>query len=323
MLRTVSLLIGMAVLVLLLWYLGPSEILALLGRIGWSSIPIFLVYAAHHATRALALRGCVLQPGPLGYGDAFAIRLSGEAVQSLTFTGPLVAEPTRAWLLKRYGLTLKEGFAATITEYLICSFVTAGMSIVGLLYLVQQFDPAPIVSGVAITLACLLAAFLIASAIAIARRFYLIGAIIAGLARIGVLRGRLRPDMAWIHRLEDLLLAVLHDRPARVMMIALFEAIAQAFLVFEAFWLLHALELAVPQSYPLVIEASTKVIGIAALVIPLQLGAAEGAYAVVFDTLGLPAAAGFALAFARRARSVVVAGIGLSALALLSRDQPG
>jgi len=159
---------------LLLWYLGPSEIFDLLRRIGWSSIPIFLLYAAHHATRALALYSCVLQRGVVGYGDALAIRLSGEAIQSLTFTGPLLAEPTRAWLLERRGLTLKEGFAATITEYLICSFVTAGMSVAGLLYLVRRFEPVAVVSAVAVGVACALTLFLVASAIAITRRFYLI-----------------------------------------------------------------------------------------------------------------------------------------------------
>jgi len=65
----------------------------------------------------------VVQAGQLRYGDALAIRFCGEAVQSLTFTGPLLAEPTKAWLLERRGLTLKEGFAATISEYLICTFI--------------------------------------------------------------------------------------------------------------------------------------------------------------------------------------------------------
>ncbi len=320
MLRTVFLLLGVAFFALLLWYLGPSEIFDLLRRIGWSSIPIFLLYTAHHATRALALYSCVPQPGMVRYRDALAIRLSGEAVQSLTFTGPLLAEPTRAWLLERHGLTLKEGFAATITEYLICAFVTAGMSVAGLLYLVQHFEPAPVVSAVAIGVACALSAFLIASAIAITRRFFLIGTILAGLARLGVLRGRLRPDMSWINRMEDLLLVVLRDRPARLTTIALVEATAQAFLILELFWLLRALELVTPFTYPFVIEASTKIIGVAFFFIPLQLGATEGAYAVVFDTMALPAAAGFALGFARRARSLVVAGIGLAALALLSRE---
>jgi hypothetical protein len=141
MLRLVLLLAGVALLMLLLWQLGPLDVLDAIRRVGWSFLPVFLLGGAHHATRALALRECVLRDGVLRYSDALAIRLSGEAVQSLTFIGPVVSEPTKAWLLERQGLTLKEGFAATITEYLICSFVTAAMSIAGLLYLVVRFSP--------------------------------------------------------------------------------------------------------------------------------------------------------------------------------------
>jgi hypothetical protein len=108
-------------------------------------------------------------------------------------------------LLEGHGLSLKEGFAATITEYLICSFGTAAMSIEGLLLLVVGFAPPSSVKALAIGIACLFGVFLIASAVAIVRRLYLIGTTIAGLAKLGVLRGRLRPDMSWINRMEDLL----------------------------------------------------------------------------------------------------------------------
>src|ERR671925_2180286 len=141
MLRLVLLCGGGALLVLLLWRLGPSEILDALGQVGWYFVPVLLLGGAHHAMRALALRTCVLRSGMLRYGDALAIRLSGEAVQSLTFTGPVLSQPTKAWLLEAHGLSLKEGFAAAITEYLICSFVTAAMSIAGLLYLVVHYAP--------------------------------------------------------------------------------------------------------------------------------------------------------------------------------------
>src|SRR5687768_16294167 len=49
-----------------------------------SDLPVLLFGGAHHATRALALHACVLRQGALHYSDALAIRLSGEAVQSLT-----------------------------------------------------------------------------------------------------------------------------------------------------------------------------------------------------------------------------------------------
>lgn len=321
MLRVILLVAGIALLVFLLRQLGPAEIVDSLGRIGWYFIPVLSLYAAHHAARALALRVCLLRPGLLAYRDALAIRLSGEAIQSLTLTGPVLAEPTRAWLLTRRGLTLQEGFAAVITEYLINSFVTAGMSIVGLVYIVRHFEPASATTGVAIGIVVLFSAFLAASAAAIVRRFYLIGTVIAWLARIGVLRGRLRPNMSWINGMEDLLLAVLRDRPGRCLTIVSIEVTAQALLVLELLCLLRALGVVSTTVTALVIEASTKIIDIAFLFVPLQVGVAEGTYALVFTIMGLPSAAGFALAFVRRLRTLVVASLGLATLAVLTRER--
>ena len=320
MLRIVLLAAGLVLLIVLLWRLGLSEILDVLGRLGWSSLLILFLYAANQSLRALALRSCVLKADLLGYADALAIRLSGEAVESLTVTGPFLAEPTRAWLLKRHGLTLQEGFAAVITEYLISSFVGAAMSIAGLVMLVRQYESPAAVTVTAISIIVFFSAFLVASIVAISRRFYLIGTIIDGLTRIGVLRGRLRPDLSWINRMEDMLLAVLRDRPRRLVAVVLIETAAQALLVLELFWLMRALNLGADRFAPFIIEASTKVIGIAFLFIPLQIGVSEGAYALILDVMMLPAAAGFALAFVRRLRSLVVASVGFGTLAFLTRD---
>jgi len=319
MLRIVLLLAGAALLGALLWRLGPSEVLDALSRIRWYFLPVLCLGGAHQVVRALALRACVLQAGVLRYRDALAIRLAGEAIQSLTFTGPLLAEPTKAWLLARRGLTLREGFAATITEYLIYTLVTAVMSMAGLLYLIARFDLTGTPRGIAIGIVCVCAAFLIASAIAIARRFYLIGAIIAWLASIGVLRGRLTPDMTWINQMEDLLLIVLRDSPARFAMIAAIEIAAQALLVVELFWLLRALGVMASGWSAFVIEASVKFFEFAFVFVPLQLGVSEGAYAVICGVMSLPLTAGFAVAFLRRARSLIIAGAGLVTMAVMTR----
>jgi hypothetical protein len=321
MLRTATLAIGTALLIILIWRLGPQEILAALIKIGWYAALILPLYAAHHAMRALALRTCVLPPAKLGYLEAVAIRLSGEAVQVLTVTGPVLAEPTRAWLLQRRGLTLTEGFAAAISEYLVSLFVNAAMAIAALAYLVPRIHPVAGVSGIAIALICVSSAFLIVSAIAIVRRFYLIGAVIAGMAHIGLLRGRWRPDMASIHRMEDALLAFLHDRPRQLVATVGLEAAAQAFLVLELFAFLHALNLDVSLSETFMIEGSIKFIGLAFAFVPLQVGVAEGAYAALFEAIALPPAAGFTLAFARRIRTIAVASVGLPTLMRLMRDR--
>ena len=89
-------------------------------------------------------------------------------------------------------------------------------------------------------------------------------------------------------------------------------------LVLELFWLLQALDLTAPRSYPFIVEASTNLVGLVLLFIPLQAGVSEGTYALIFGVMGLPAAVGFAFAFLRRGRSLILAGVGLATLARLS-----
>jgi hypothetical protein len=314
MLRTVLLIAGTAVLALLLWRLGPSDIVATLHRVGWYFALGLALGGGNQAMRALALRTCVLTPGSIPFRDALAIRLSGEAVQAVTFSGPALSEPTKAWLLTSHGMSLREGFAASFTEYLISSFVTVALAGSGLLYLALHFAPPAAVRRTAIVIVWSCAAFLASAIVAIVRRFYLIGTIVGGLSRAGVLRGRLRPDMDWINRMEDLLFVVLRDSPKRFAAVVASELAAQVFLVVELFLLLKGLGLQTPWIATVVIEASIKVIDVAFVFVPLQLGVSEGTYSVVFETVGLPAAAGFVVAFLRRARSLVIASAGLALL---------
>lgn len=316
--RRVAVLLGALLFVVLFWRLGPADVLALAARVRWYALAVLVLYAGHDATRALALQASVLRPGLLRFGDAFAIRLSGDAVESLTFTGPLLAEPTRAWLLERRGLTLTEGFAATITEYLVCTFVGAAMSMAALLLLVRYFQPSGAFVRVAIIVTCALGAFLVASAAAIWRRFFLIGTILSAVARAGILRGRLRPEIDAVNRVEELLLVTLHDQPARFVRVAVYEVLSQACLVLELFTLMRAV-VHVGLFDAFVVEGAIKMIGTIFLFIPLQIGVAEGAYAELFRVMGLSAAAGFAVVLLRRARSLVAAGIGLAVLGVLSR----
>jgi hypothetical protein len=314
--RSLLLLGGAALLAALFWAVGPAQIAGALREIGWAFLPVVALGGAHQCMRAVALRQCLVRDVRVRFIDALAIRLSGESVQSLTLTGPVLSQPTSAWLLERHGLTLSEAFAATLTEYLSYSFVTAAISLAGLLYLTSTLTVPPALHAFALVIVGLCAAFLLASVVAIVRRFYLIGTIIGWLAGTGVLRGRLRPNVAWINGMEDLLLSILHDRPARFGRILALELFAQALLVAELFWLMRALRIVTPVAIPLVIEASSKGIDIAFLFVPMQMGVSEGAYALVFSTLGLSAAAGVAVALVRRARSLVIAGVGLVALSV-------
>jgi uncharacterized protein (TIRG00374 family) len=319
MIRTALLVAGAALLAVLFWRLGPLEITRALARIGWYFVPVVLLGAAHQIARALALYASILRPGALRYRDALAIRFSGEAVRSLTFTGPALSEPTKAWLLEERGLSLREAFAATLTEYLVDAFVTAGIAATGVIFLLTRFHAEGAVRVVAIVAACLLVTFLAVSGAAIGRRFYLIGTVVAWLARIGVLRGRLTPDMNAVNRMEDLLLIVFRDRPRRFAAIAAIDAMAQLLYAFELFWLLRGIGIEAPLSVIYAIDASVKFFEFAFAVVPLQLGVSEGTYASMFAVAGLSSAGGVAAAILRRSRTLVIAGIGLAMITVMTR----
>src|SRR5687768_19837 len=224
MFRIVFLAAGIALFVYLLGQLGPSRVFEALRGIGWGAVPIALTYAVFQLLRSFALTQAAAGGRTIRLADALWIRLSGEAVQFLTFTGPFLAEPAKALLLERRGLTAVEGFAATITEYLSYMFTSAILAIGALSWLLLRGMVDGGVRVAAIGLLAAMVIFLLSSAIAIALRVHLLGAILARISRLPLVRRRLKPNMTDVHRVEDLLLDVMHDRPSRFARVLLLES---------------------------------------------------------------------------------------------------
>jgi hypothetical protein len=321
MARVVFLVAGVALFGYLVAQLGPAAVLEMLGRIGWGAVPIALAYSAYQCVRAGALSASVTSARSLRFRDSLWIRLSGEAVQFLTFTGPFLAEPAKAWLLKGRGLTSTEGFAATLTEYLSYTITAAVLSAAALGWLLAYGIPPGAAKTVATILLCLMIAFLVSAAVAITRRIHLLGAILERLAALPLVRRRLRPNMKEVHRVEDLLLEVMHDRPVRFARILALEVTSHALHVFELYLIVRALELGAGMGTAALIEGAAKFVGLAFFFVPGQVGASEGTHSLIFDLVGLPAVAGFTVPFVRRIRSVVVAAVGLLGMSLLTRER--
>ena len=321
-LRTVLLGLGCALFVYLVVHLGAAQITRLLLEIGWYFVLVAAIYVGYQMVRTFAYWKCVAVSGHCSYWDLLRLRLSGEAIQFLTATGPFLAEPAKMWLLRRQGLTAKRAVAATVSEYLLYTFTSAAFAVAGLTYLLQHFQLSGAMGISAKALVFAMGTFLAAAACAIVFRIYLIGAILTWFRRLPMIGKHLPFEDRDIRDTEDLLFIVLRDRPVRLLSILAVEFAAQALLVLELFVLLQAMGETSSFQKPFLIEGATKFIGLAFFFIPGQMGAAEGTYALIFKTVGLSASSGFALAVARRLRSVLVAGAGL-AFAPLWRDTPG
>lgn len=323
MARKLFLIAGSALFVALVVKLGPGRIAGMLADLGWGFAGIVGLYAVHQLARTAALRGCLTESKKARYVDVLQIRVAGEAVAYLTFTGPFLAEPTRAWLLKRHGLTTEEGFAAALTEYLTYTLLATAFSIAALAALFLRFSLAGSTRTAVLLTIAALSVFLVVAVVAILFRIHLIGFIIARIATFPIVRRRWQPDPSRVRDMENLLLHVLRDSPARLLGILAFEIAAQAALIVELFWIMKLLALVFPLVYPVLIEAGSKLANTAFFFIPTRIGAAEGVMAFMFRIVGLPAAAGFTVSLARRLRSLLVAIIGAIVLSSLSRGPAG
>ena len=134
----------------------------------------------------------------------------------------------------------------------------------------------------------------------------MIGAILRGAGALPVVGHRLRTDPAATRRMEDAIMHVLRERPAVLIQVIALQFVAQALLVFDVYWTIASMGLARPFNMALIVEVLTKLVNVVQLV-----GAAEGGYAMVFEWLGMSAAAGFTLSLVKRVRSLAVATIGL------------
>ena len=306
--RVVWLIAGLCVAVLLVWHVGFLVVVEMLIRVGWRFPIVAGIYFLHVAVRAAALRR-VLFTSTISYSDVLRIRLSTEAVEALTFTGPFLAEPAKGWLLTRRGVPTSAAFAAVITEYLLYTLASCFVAIPAItLLLTRHALPTAVRPAAAIVLLAVVAfvgAFAWASMTGI-------GLIVPGLRAIRVVIGA-RAIVA-ADRFVDVecqIIEFLHRRRRQLAAVMSIEAAAQALLVIEIWVVMFALGFRPSWSASLTIEGGVKFVGVAFAFVPGQFGASETVYALLAGALGFSTAAGVGLALVRRLRTLPVAILGL------------
>src|SRR5262245_46622828 len=308
MIRLLPLGIGLAILWFVARRFGVREILRMLAEVHWSLVPVLALYAGHQMARAAALMLSVRSRTAFGFADAVWIRLSGEAVECLTFTGPLLSEPTKAWLLQRTGLPMTEGLAATLTEYLSSMVAAAVTAVLGAAYVLARLHPTGPVRAAAFVVLVSMSVF---------------PGVLAGVAatrtRLASMLAKaiMRRAMPRLEAVEDALIRTARETPRRLAAIMFAEFAAQGFLALELWALVRSVHVPCSLIRAALMEGVIKFINAGSFAVPGQLGVAEGSYAVIFGVFGLPAVAGVTLSFVRHIRTLVTALAGLVALIVL------
>jgi len=238
--------------------------------------------------------------------ELMLIRLASQGIGYLTVLGPVASEPMKISLLRKHS---KSATAATLVDTGVYWFASGLVAIAGCLAacVLLAHSPKSVASAI------ILASIVVAGLFAIARPRLLLNPVGDSL---GVRCPR------WLRKAGQVEIAVrqfaLQDRSAirQMFLLDLGCQVLMAAEVATVFWFLR---LPLHAGTILGLEAANRMVKMLAGWMPARIGADESGAAGAFLSFGLPAAAGLALALARRTRDLLACLVGLTWLAWMSR----
>ena len=242
-------------------------------------------------------------------GQLMLVRLASQGMGYLTVLGPVASEPMKIRLLRQPG---KSATAATLVDTGVYWFASGLVGISGSLTACVLLAHNP----KAVTSAGVVASVFVAGLFLIVRPKLL-------LAPLGESLGARCPG--WLRKAGQIEIAVRNfarqDRAA-IRQMFLLDLGCQVLLAAEVVTVFCFLKLPLHAGVILGLEAATRMVKIASGWLPARIGADESGAAGAFLSFGLPAAAGIALALARRTRDLLACLVGLTWLAWVSRHTP-
>ncbi|HUQ33076.1 MAG TPA: ABC transporter permease [Pyrinomonadaceae bacterium] len=314
-LQGVAFLLGVALLVYVIRRVGVQPIFDALFKIGFGFFILLGISGARHALRTLAMRAAVApEHRRFSFRHALAVRLGGEAISFLTFTGPILGEATKVALLKKR-VPLAYGVSALVVDNILYNLSVALFILSGAVVMLLAYDLPSVVQVVLYGIAAVATLAIAAAAWAARRRIMLLTWIIDTLGRFGFHPKFLTSRRNHISDLESHVYDFYSHRPGSFLAMIGFDFLSHASSVLEVYVTLRMLGYFPFVHAAYVIESLTKVINFAFGFVPATIGVYEGGTEIILQTLGFAAATGVTLALVRKAGTLFWTVIGLIILA--------
>jgi hypothetical protein len=237
------------------------------------------------------------------------VRLAGDAVRLLSFTGPILGETSKAVLIRKR-LPMVQGMSSIIIENLSYTIGVIFVVITGLALFIANFSARSSVKwmGAVMSIGMLIA--LIGGRYIITRRVLAFSMLGRWLAR--------KTDLPWFASQAESIEATetrIHDfykrRGSTFYLVLLLDLGANLVNIFEVYLILYFIGVNVTVMLSYIIEVMMKVVNILFFFVPGQIGVLEGGNAIVFKALGLAASAGVTLSLIEKIRTLFWGGYGL------------
>ena len=304
--------LGLAVVVYLIWNLGPATIWETFRRLSWGVL-VVLVFPAWIVVvlDTLGWRFTFARP-PRSLFRLLAVRLAGEAINTSTPTASVGGEPIKAYLL-RPEVATRDALVSVIADK---TTVVVSQVILLAVGLFAARGALPLSHPLMLTMAGLLAVQIICAA-----GFVIVqlgGAVGGGgrlLSRLGIAPGITQVKLEGF---DHALRATYIERWRPLLASVLYHFLASAVETAEIYLIVRFLSVSMPATVALGIGAFGNAVRFLSFMIPASLGAVETANVALFAAFGVAGSVGLTCTLVQRLREILWAAAGFAALSLLS-----
>jgi len=292
---------GLSLLLYVLYKIGFSTIAETVSTVGWGFFFIVLTNLSRHLIRATCIYYAIpKEHRTVGYHNVLSARLAGEAMNLVTFAGPVLSEATKAAMLKKK-ITFSRSAAAVIVDDIMYYISVALMMLSGVLLMavsigangkVMRYTMIGVSIGAAVMLTGM---FLMIKFNARPLSF-----VLNRLHRRKWLPGFVAKRQDHVFEIESNVYNVYHERPKLFYSLLGLGWLAHITSVIEVYVALNLLGYSPTVVNAYIIESLTKVINAAFSFVPGTVGVYEGGNGIILKALGFTTAIGVALALVRR-----------------------
>lgn len=319
LINTILLFLGTALLVGLVWTIGPAELWRELSTLGWGLIPFVLGEGTAEMIHTLGWRHCLSGPArSISWAPLFRIRMAGYAINYLTPTAALGGEVTKTTLLasKCRG---SQAVCGVLIGKVCFGFAHVLFVSLGSLVIIETVRlPRPV------WISLLLSGALVAGGIftfIVLQKFGKLGALARWLAarRIG---GRaLEKAASHLTSVDEELLAFYRERPADICLAVCWHLVGYSIGILQTWLFLYLVHPPASLSVAATIWFLGMWFDLLTFAVPMNVGSLEGSRILLFKLFGYGPPVGFAYGLALRLAQILWAAVGLASYATLATNK--
>ena len=320
-LRFFAALLGFGLLGYLVFRSGPGTVWKELEAIGWGFALVIVLGGISQLAKTCAWRQAfTCDISGLSWFRSFVAQLISDGIGQFGVAGKVVGEGTRISLLGR-AVPVSNALSAGAIDGALHAFTAVVVTVLGI-SAILMIGPVSVRWRVyAALLIVVLVSAVILAAVALRKRWQLVGRATRAIGRLPRLHTWVSDRQPIIDSAEDNLLSFRDQAPAAFWATLLFNLLWHMLAVLEVYIILRFMGAGFTLSGAFIVEGLTKVINLVGALNPGNFGTYEGGSMLIAKMFGVTSTTGLTLALCRRARTVFWAGVGAMCVIVMKKAE--